>query len=229
MEEFLGREDRRARLEAWRVYRAEVSRWGRAELLKFIDRTTGGLGYTKEEPFDVVRMGLAGSAIAWAEAVRDGDTVLEVGTGIGRTCYCATYSAVPALYVTVEVSVGMLAVALYANPVEAYRRALWNPFVRTVLADARDLVPRLPPSTFDHIIHDGGPNPSRNPALFSEDFLAALARVLRPGGRIPVFAGRDPAWQERIYRALRGLGLRVVGTVPLPFSRARAIRAVKPG
>ncbi len=219
------RADRLSRLAALDAHDYIVSRMGWGELVAYVRRVTGGLGDTEDEPFDVVRMGLAGSVIAWPEAVERGARVLEVGTGVGRTRYAIRVSTETSLYVTIDVDPVMLAVALFGNPVPAYREALWERDVVVLLGDAARLLRLLPDAYFDHVVHDGGPNPRRNPRLFSREVLAEIARVLRPGGTLSVFAGAEREWRTRIYRSLVGLGFEVVETVHLPGSRAAVIHA----
>ncbi len=198
-----------------------------SELLEIIDNITGGLGYTKEEPLDVVRMGLAGSVIAWPEVLRDGDKVLEIGTGLGRTAYVVHYAVKPSIYVTIDVSGEILFIALYKNPIKVYQDVLWRSDVKIIYADATRIIKCLN-DVFDHIIHDGGPNPRRNKKLYSMNFLKALVKLLKPGGRLSIFIGSERLMQERIYTSLIEIGLRIIETKSLPFSKARVIHAVKP-
>ncbi len=197
------------------------------ELLEIIDRTTGGLGYTRKEPLDVVRMGLAGSVIAWPEVLRNGDKILEVGTGLGRTAYVVHYVVKPSIYVTIDVSGEMLFIALYRNPVKVYQDVLWRNNVKIIYADATRII-RCFSDVFDHIIHDGGPNPRKNKKLYSQSFLKALVKLLKPKGSLSIFIGSERTMQEEIYDNLSRLGLRIIETKPLPYSKARVIHAVKP-
>lgn len=196
-------------------------------IVKLIDNVTGGLGYTNSEPLDVVRMGYAGSYIAWPEKVTDNSKILEIGTGIGRTAYVVHYVAKPKLYLTIDISGEILYIALYKNPVKIYQDTLWLPDVKIVFGDVVKLVDCIKDS-FDHIIHDGGPNPKRNQRLYSRRFFEALIRLLKPEASISVFIGSERRMQEYIYNTLIELGLEIVETVPLPFSKARVIHACKP-
>ncbi len=197
------------------------------ELLEIIDHTTGGLGYTRKEPLDVVRMGLAGTVIAWPEVLRNGDKILEVGTGLGRTAYVVHYVVKPSIYVTIDVSGEMLFIALYRNPVKVYQDVLWRSDVKIIYADAVRII-RCFDEVFDHIIHDGGPNPRKNKKLYSQSFLKALVKLLKPKGSLSIFIGSERIMQEEIYNNLNKLGLRIIETKPLPYSRARVIHAIKP-
>ncbi len=196
---WLEREDERARREALRW-----ADWARSldpeELFRYVTERTGGLGHGSEG-FEVGKMALKGYLIAWPEEA-DG-LVLEVGTGLGRTAWAVLEWGEPDALVTIEVDPRMLAIALHANPVPEFRDALRDERVKIVLGDAVTVVPRMPEGTFDHVVHDGGPCPSQNPRIFSHGFLRDLTRRLREGGTASVFAGRDPAWQDRLYRSLK--------------------------
>lgn len=196
-------------------------------IIDLIDNVTGGLGYTSSEPLDVARMGIAGSYIAWPERVTNNSKVLEIGTGIGRTAYVVHYVARPKLYLTIDISGEILYVALYKNPVKIYQNVLWLPDVKIVFGDAVELIGCIK-DYFDHIIHDGGPNPRRNQRLYSQEFLEALIRLLKPKASLSVFIGSERKMQEYIYDTLVELGLEIVETVPLPFSKARVVHAYKP-
>ena len=49
------------------------------------------------EDRDVTRLIIYGSYIAWAEAVKPGSEVLEIGTGLGRACYSVLSMTFPSL------------------------------------------------------------------------------------------------------------------------------------
>ncbi len=221
----LRRADRLTRLVALDALHYIVERLGWQRLVRHVRGVTGGLGDREDDLFDPFRMGLAGSVIAWPEAVPEAGRVLEIGTGIGRTRYAVHVTVETSLYVSIDVDPVIHAIALYRNPVPAYQEALWKRDVVLLLGDAVRLTRLLPEASFDHIIHDGGPNPRRNPRLYSRRFLATLARLLKPGGSISVFAGAERKWVTRIYETLKNLGFRIVETVHLPGSRARVIHA----
>jgi spermidine synthase len=194
------------------------------DLWRLIDEITGGLGYTKEER-DVTRLIIYGSYIAWAEAVKPGSKVLEIGTGLGRTCYAVLSSTSPSLYLTIDSSPEILAVALYRNPYPSFQEALLSPVVKVCLCDATVAV-RYTDDSFDHIIHDGGPNPNKNPALFSTSLLSDLVSLLKTGGTFSIFGSKNRKWQDRLYRELRTLGL-LVTSKPLPYSPVLVFHCVK--
>lgn len=220
----LGLADRLTRKAASRAFK-EVKRLPWDERLKIIDGATGGIGYT-EGGWDESRITALGCLIAWPEAVKRGARVFEVGTGLGRTCHVVTWSSSPSLYLSVDVNPYILAIALHDNPIPTYQRALWRGEVKLALIDARRAVELLEPG-FDHIVHDGGPNPDNNPELWSRSFLEALARLLKPGGTLSVFAGRNPRWVDHTFNTLRGLGLRA-WTEGAPGFKVRVVRAEKP-
>jgi len=219
----LGLADRVTRKIAARAYR-EVRNLSWMERFKLVDEATGGIGYVKNR-LDESRMTTLGCLIAWPEAVKKGARVFEVGTGLGRTCHVVTWSSSPSLYLSVDVNPYVLAIALYDNLVPTYQRALWRHEVKLALIDARKAV-KLLGQGFDHVVHDGGPNPDNNPELWSKEFLAELVGLLRPGGTMSVFAGRNPKWVDHIYRALRELGLRA-WTQAAPGFKVRVVRAEK--
>ncbi len=220
--------DRITRRKALSWFRRVVSKWPSGRVIEVIDRVTGGLGYRSQGRWDIVRMGYVGSLISWAERVREGYRVFEIGTGIGRTCYTVVGFVEVDLYLTVDASIDMLAIALYRNPIEQYRSALNKPPVKVVWIDAVKAARVLPGEYFDHVVHDGGPNPGRNPRLYSIEFLRELYRILKPGGGISIFAGRNPAWVDRIYEGARMLGFRHVETVSFPDSPVRVLHMEKP-
>jgi len=217
--------------EVDRVSRAMVSHFkewalslSQEDVWHSIDDVTGGLGYTKEDR-DVTRLIVYGSYIAWAEAVKHGSKVLEIGTGLGRTCYSVLSTTSPSLYLTIDSSPEILAIALYRNPYPPFREALWSPAVKLCLCDATIAV-RYINDSFDHIIHDGGPNPNKNPALFSSAFLRDLASLLKTGGTLSVFGSKNRKWQDKLYRELRALDLSVTSK-PLPYSPVIVFHCIK--
>lgn len=217
--------DRLTRLVALDALHYTVDRLDWARLTRYVRSVTGGLGDREDEPFDPFRLGLAGSVIAWPEAVPEDGRVLEIGTGVGRTRYAVRVTRRTSLYISIDIDPVIHAIALYRNPIPAYQEVLWTRDFIVLLGDAARLVERLPAGIFDHVIHDGGPNPRRNPRLYSIHFLSMLAERLKPGGTISVFAGAERNWVTRIYSTLKRLGFRIVETVHLPGSRARVIHA----
>ncbi len=209
------------------VYCNKIRWMSESEVLQLIDEITGGLGYRSGE-FNVMRMGYVGSLIAWPEAIPSRGRVLEIGTGIGRTCYVSINWASPALYITVDKSPEILAIALYRNPVSAFREALFSRQVKICLCDAIQLTKVLVDHkfTFNHVIHDGGPNPKRNPRLFSRSFLKMISKLLTTNGSLSIFAGRDKHWQDKIYRTLKMLGFKIE-TVVFPDTPTLVFHAVK--
>ncbi len=196
------------------------------QLIEIIDKITGGLGYTRENPLDESRMNYAGYYIAWPDVLRNGVKVLEIGTGLGRTAFIVHYSINPQLYLTIDKSLEMLYIALYNNPIEDYRRTLWKRDVKIVYGDALRVLKCIN-DEFDHIIHDGGPNPRKNKRIYSRRFFNTLNRLLRKGGTLSVFIGSYRVMQDLIYNTLVDTGFEIIETVSLPFSRARVIHAVK--
>jgi len=206
------------------VFNEKVLSLGQEDLWRLIDGITGGLGYTAEDR-DVTRLIIYGSYIAWVEAVKPGSRVLEIGTGLGRTCYSVLSTALPSLYLTIDSSPEILAIALYRNPYPLFQEALWNPVVKLCLCDAAIAVRHMN-DFFDHIIHDGGPNPNKNPALFSRTFLSDLVSLLKAGGTLSVFGGKNRKWQDRLYRELKALDLSV-SSEPLPYSPVIVFHCIK--
>ncbi len=218
--------DRITRAYARRVYEKRISALSDEEILELIDRITGGLAY-RARSLDPVRMSYCGSLIAWPEAIPPGGKVLEIGTGIGRTCYAAVGWARPSLFVSLDNSPEILAIALYRNPVPMYCKALMNENVRLCLCDAIKAVEAMENIRFDHIIHDGGPSPSKNPRLFGEEFLRKLYELLRDDGTLSIFAGKHRKWQDKLFHMLKGLGLEVQ-SVSFPDAPVLIFHARKP-
>ncbi len=210
------------------VWQKTVSSWDYTTLYTFIDNITGGLGYSKERPLDPLASTMAGAVIAWPEVISSESIVLEIGTGLGRTCYAAHYRTKPRLYLTIDNSVEMLAIALYGNPISEYSKCLWHKHVKILLGDATKLLKLLANSLATHIIHDGGPNPIRNIKLFSKDVFKELYRVLSPCGTISVFAGRARKARQIVYINLVETGFVDIHSVSLPNSPAQVYRARKP-
>ncbi len=221
--------DRVSRRLVQEVYARQVSRWEWDRVIEFIDSVTGGLAYRcKGWDMDFGRMTINGSIIAWADAVKDGDLVLEIGTGLGRTAFTVLYSIRPRLYLTIDKSPIIVAIAMFRNPIPHYQSIFNNKALKIAVADAVKAVSalRLCGIRFDHIVHDGGPNPRRNPRLFSESFLKALLELLKPGGRLSVFAGKDPMWVSRIFKFLRGACSEAF-TVTFQDSKTCVVRCIK--
>jgi spermidine synthase len=206
----------------------KMSKASSSHLLELIEQVTGGLGYKASEQLEPAQMVVAGTVIAWPSAIPSNARVLEVGTGLGRTCYIVHYTVKPLLYLTIDVSLDMLAVALYGNPIPSFRNALWVDDVRVVLGDAVELVQLLPANYFDHVIHDGGPNPLRNRRLYSTSFFNQLYRVLKPCGTISVFAGRSRKAKQLVYSTLSLAGFNLVEVESFPDSPATVYHARKP-
>lgn len=217
--------DRISRSVAYRVFIKHTSLIDDESLWRIVDSITGGLGY-EEDYIDESRVIQAGCYIAWADAVHEGFRVLEIGTGLGRTLYCILSSSRPREYITIDNSPHILSIALYRNPFKYFQDMLWSECVRVVLGDAITIVRILVNlgESFDHIVHDGGPNPRRNPRLFSEGFIKALVSLLKPGGTVSVFAGKDRLYISKIYGLLKDMGLEAwTDTYPgLPFRVVKA-------
>lgn len=214
--------DRISRSIALRSYIEYISRLSIEELWNLIDNVTGGLGYTSEDK-DFVRIIMAGCVIAWPEAIDDGK-ILEIGTGLGRTIYCVLESANPSNILTIDVSPEILSIALYRNPFPFFQNRLWDHRVKIIHGDAVEIVDILYRigMRFNHIIHDGGPNPGKNPRLYTRGFLEKLVKLLKPGGTISVFAGRKSSIVSRIYNVLRQVGIEAE-TRAFPYTPVRVI------
>ena len=222
------RVDALSRRIAYNQYVEQVASMSAWELVELVDKVTGGLGYKRDKPFNSVSMTLAGTVIVWPDAVEKSERILEIGTGLGRTCYVTYYYTKPEMFITVDISLEMLAVALYRNPINAYWKSLWEITTFIVWGDAVDVVRRLPNSFFDHIIHDGGPNPLKNPNIYTKHFFSELYRVLKPCGTLSVFAGRARRSKEMVYRNLLTAGFKIIESASLPESPALVFYALKP-
>jgi len=194
------------------------------DLWRLIDEVTGGLGYTREDR-DVTRLIIYGSYIAWAEAIKPNSKVLEIGTGLGRTCYSVLSSTSPSLYLTIDSSPEILAVAFYRNPYPPFREALSSPIAKICLCDATIAVHHID-DFFDHIIHDGGPNPNKNPALFSTSFLSYLISFLKAEGTFSIFRSKNRKWRDRLYCKLRALDF-FIASRPLPYPPLLVFHCIK--
>ncbi len=217
-----------SRALALKAFVLETSSLDQESLWRLVDRITGGLGYTSEG-IDEARVIIAGCVIAWTEAVDRDSIVLEIGTGLGRTMHCLLESTKPRMVLTVDNSPEILSIALYRNPFPYFQEKLWRDNVYIVYGDAVEVVDTLLATRhrFNHIIHDGGPNPGKNKRLYNREFLEKLVRLLQPKGTLSVFTGRNPRETTRIYKILKRQGLEIE-TKTLPYSPARVIHAKKP-
>lgn len=199
------------------------------EILEYIDKVTGGIGYrNKQIGSDWERVVILGCYIAWAESASSKDTVLEIGTGLGRTNYCLQYNGVKQI-ITVDVDPYILGIATNNNPYKEFQQALNNRRItRIVLGDAVVIVNVLIKTgyLFTHIVHDGGPNPGKNPRIFSHKFFHKLDKLLANNGRISIFAGKNPKIVSRIYGYLKNLGYEVYTFNP-PGLNVKIVRGVK--
>ncbi len=219
--------DRVSRTIAYKAYVSFTSSLSETELWRIIDKTTGGLGYTNNDR-DLARVIMAGCTIAWPEAVKPGYNVLEIGTGLGRTIYCLLYSTNNIAVTTIDISPSILSIALYRNPYRVFQKILWNNNVHIVNYDAVVAVHILSAKgvLYDHIIHDGGPNPMKNPRLYTKRFLEKLILLLKDNGTISIFAGRNPRIVSKLYQTLKQLGLEVE-TVSFPYTPVRVFHGKK--
>lgn len=209
-----------------RKYLPEVEKLSYDELIKFINDVTGGLGFRELNIYDFDNMLKLGSLISWCDNVNENDVILEIGTGLGRTAYTILSKLNPKLYITVDINPKILTIALYKNPISEFQEILHKPCVKIILGDACKIIPRLK-IKFTHVIHDGGPNPDKNPKLFSEYFLSKLIDLLEINGKLSIFAGKNPKWIDKIYNTLRKLNKGNVYTCGLSGSNVKVIRFVK--
>lgn len=185
-----------------RKYLPEISSWSWDRLVKYITEVTGGLGYREDDLYDIDRIIEVGEFISWSRIVKNGYKVLEIGTGLGRTMYTILSKTRCSLYLSLDIDPVILAICLYYNPISIFQSVLDKAYI--CLCDAVRAIPRVNVK-FNHIIHDGGPNPRRNPRLFSKHFIHELINHLEDDGTISIFAGRDSEWIEKIYNYLKEL------------------------
>jgi len=198
------------------------------DIARYIDEITGGIGYRRKMlGKDWERVVLLGCYIAWADAVQSNEKVLEIGTGLGRTNYCIQYNK-PMKIHSIDNDQLVIGIALYSNPYPEFQEYLWRENVKIFLGDALCIIRILSMKgvKYDHIVHDGGPCPAKNPILYSYDFFSSLDKLLKPGGRISVFGGKNPKIIKKIYSILKELGYEAY-TVSPPGIRVFIIRGVK--
>lgn len=229
LQEKIDKADSLSRQIANKAYDFIQKHVGPKEILEYIDKNTGGLGYrNKLVGADWERVVALGCYIAWAEAVSNKDTVLEIGTGLGRTNYCLQYSGAKQI-ITIDIDPYIVGIALNNNPYEEFQHALNNRSItKIILGDANiltNILLRIGYS-FTHIVHDGGPNPRKNPRIFSNSFLFKLHVLLRKNGRISVFAGKDPRIVSRIYKFFKDLGYETYTFNP-PGLNIKIVRGIK--
>lgn len=215
---------------AEKAYQYIASKKTRQEIYEYIDSKTGGLGYRdKRIGEDWERVVTLGCYIAWADTINNNSRILEIGTGLGRTLYCMQYNS-PKEIVTIDIDPFILATALYSNPYRPFQEALWNSNTYILLGDAvlLTLILKIRRHRFSHIVHDGGPNPERNPRLYNTFFLTTLYYLLVNNGTISVFAGRNPYHVSRIYNLLKKIGFVNVYVVNPPGIKVKIVRGMKP-
>jgi len=216
---------------AKKAYQYITSKKTCQEIYDYIDSKTGGLGYREKRiGKDWERVVTLGCYIAWADITNSDSHILEIGTGLGRTLYCMQYNS-PKEIVTLEIDPFILAIALYSNPYQPFQEALWKPNTHILLGDAvlLALILKSRKYRFNHIVHDGGPNPEKNPRLYNRFFLSLLYDLLVNNGTISVFAGRNPHYVSRIYNLLKRIGFVNVYVVSPPGINVKIVRGVKPG
>lgn len=158
-------------------------------------RTTG------IDPFDDSRLKIEGT-------VREGDTVLDTCGGLGYTAIWAVRAGAMRV-VSVEICPEVRSLRA-RNP---WSRQLFNPPIELVDADIFDYIQTLPDASFGSIIHDP-PRFSLAGELYSSEFYAHLARMLKPGGRLFHYTGAPYSRRARrdfpseVARRLSSAGLR---------------------
>jgi len=117
--------------------------------------------------------------------IREGARVLDICTGLAYTSIGASKRG--AQVTTVEVDESMT-VMCQMNP---HSDALFRGKIRQLYGNGADVVPTLPDSSFDRILHDP-PTFALAGELFSENFYRELFRVLKPKGVLYHYVG-DPS------------------------------------
>ncbi len=223
------RADYIARRTARAAYRRVILRIGQQDIDEYINKNTGGLGYLRKPGEDDYRVITLGCYIAWAEAALYADQILEIGTGLGRTHYCMRYMNETAVIHSIEVDPIILGIALYRNPYQYFAGYLENKNTFIFLNDAA-IVTRIllkNKEKYEHIVHDGGPNPGKNRRLYSYEFLNTLYKLLDYRGTISVFAGKNPEYIRHIYRIMEKIGFKKLETITPPGIPVRIIRGKK--
>ncbi len=201
-----------------KIYYEEVKNWDLNRKISFIENVTGGLGFRFHNICDMESMVHVGMYISWADVVKDGYSIFEIGTGLGRTMYCIFLKAKPSLYVSCDINPYMLAIALFDNPVSEFQEILWKSCVKILLCDGVRLAYALPYSP-NHVVHDGGPCPRDNPRLYADHFIKRLIEITKQEGTLSIFAGKDRWWVNKIYNVVKSVELiREVRTVSVPGS-----------
>ena len=197
--------DQLSRIIAYKVYDKVVKYLQPEKLLEITNLITGGLGW-KEDSWDFERVVELGKAISWCDVVKNDFKVLEIGTGLGRTMYCVFQKCRPRIYMSIDISPLILAIALYRNLFSEFQEVLNEIEVKLILGNALRVINSLN-EVFDHVIHDGGPNPHKNPKLYSDWFLETLTRRVRCGGTLSIFCGKDKTFCSKLIKKLVSLGL----------------------
>ncbi len=127
-----------------------------------------------------------------------GARVLDTCMGLGYTATWALRRGA-AFILTVEKSPSVIQIA-EQNP---WSRALESEQVRVVLGDVAEVIGRLPDSFFQVVIHDP-PRFALAGELYSREFYAELARVMKPNGVLVHYVG-SPGGRARGVRLYRGV------------------------
>lgn len=148
--------------------------------------------------------------------------VLDTATGLGYTAIQMSASAHH--IITIELDPAAQDIARQ-NP---WSRALFQtPNIQQRIGDSFEIVPTFHAEAFDAILHDP-PTMALAGDLYSQEFYAELARVLRRGGKLFHYIG-DPASKlgatmtRGVVQRLRGAGFKLVK----PSPRAFGVLAIK--
>ncbi len=124
---------------------------------------------------------------ATALHIREGDAVLDVGTGLGYSA-AATLERGARKVVSLEKNEAVLELARLNHA----SRLLFTPPVEILIGPAERTIRALPSHYFDAVCHDP-PRFTHAGELYGADFYGELARVSKPGARLYHYVGSPGA------------------------------------
>jgi len=200
--------DKISREYARKVFESKVKRWSLHELSKFLLKSFCNLlCIHKLHELNTNRALSIGSTLSWIDVIKDGYRIFEVGTGLGTTCYAVICTSEVEEYITVEPSGEALAVALFKNPLNVCRKALWNENVKILLGDPRFIISSMRRDVFDHVICKGVLRFLRIPP--STRLLKRLVKMLKNNGTIALLVEGNSELSNKIHHTLTLIQIRV--------------------
>jgi len=208
-----------------RIHENKVRRLKGHEFLRLLRRVSYVFKYIYDESgLNIDKVHLIGPIIAWIEVVENGHKILELGTDLGITCSIIMKSFSVEEYITVDDSSLMLAIALFNNPIDECRRALWNCKVKVLLGNPRQVVVSMRREIFDHVICKVPIYMLRK--HYTTRLFKRLVTLLKGGGTMSIFIEKDFRLINKIRYSLSLMGMQV-HVMEVPCISAITLHAMK--